>query len=161
VVLSEFPKKLQMSTFMNARGMPFGSHEVNDGAHPSARPGGGVALGSKTSSGGRFKSLNIFEKKIISGSSASLLPSADTVPRTRNVAAAQPPGGYRLGAKAPPKMSFLQITMWIHCPPRHFPQYSEWRVRGPEHPQNRPRTNLRFFAPTFDPLGVPPQKFWL
>jgi len=34
-------------------------------------------------------------------------------------------------------------------------------VRRSEYPRNRPRRNPRFFAPTFDPLGVPPQKFWL
>jgi len=34
-----YKKKLQMSTFMKARGMPFKPREAIDGMHPWARPG--------------------------------------------------------------------------------------------------------------------------
>jgi len=133
------------------------------------------APGSKTPSGGRFENLKIFEKIFyfrFLGALTTTGRQGVPVPETR----LSPLGGtvWQLG---PPKMPFLQITiggfsesprfifdlspMWIPCPPGHFLQYSEWGVRGSEHPRNRPRRNSRFFAPTFDPLGVLPQKFWL
>ena len=47
----------------------------------------------------------------------------------------------------------------ILCPWGHFLQYSEWGVRGSEHPQNWPPKNRRFFPSRFDPLRVPHKNF--
>ena len=170
--LPGFPKKnSRWALLWMPRGCPLGHIRTSTGRTPGRDRG---LPGQRPPQGGNLKIWKFSEKKLFPVSRPPYYHRPTGCPRTRNVPRGQPPGRYRLGARAPRKCHFcrLQLAYSRNCE-HWFSSYLPcgFRVRGSifcnirngcrglEHPQNRPRRTPRFFAPTFDPLKVPPQKF--
>jgi len=89
--------------------MPFGPHEAIDGAHLWARPGGSRV--EDPLRGAIWKFENFRKKFLFPVSRRPYHHRSTGCPRTRNPA--QPPGGYRLAARAPKDAIFADYNWRI------------------------------------------------
>ena len=157
-----------MSTFMNARGMLFGHMRPSTGHTPGATGG---LWGQRPFQGG---DLEIFEKKFYFRFLGLLTTIGRHGARIPEMSPRLSPVGATVW-ELPPKNVIFADYFWrilriaevnFRVTSRvdflssgKFSAIFRTEVRGSEHPRNRPPKNPRFFAPTFDPLGVPHKNF--
>jgi len=150
----------------------FGSHEAIERAHRWAWPG---ALGLKNLFRGRFEILKIFKKNVhlrFLGFLTTVGGQGALIPKMSLHLSALGAIVWELGLPKDvifadyfwqilriAELNFRVISHVDSLSPGTFSAIFRMGDKGSEHPEIDPQEI--FFASTFDPLWVPPQKFWL
>ena len=140
-------------------GLAFGSHKATDRTHLRARPGGSAVKAPPQ--GGISKICKFLKKKSLSRVSQHPYHHRTIGwARTKNIPRAQPPAGYRWGARAPQICHFCRLQFAYsanrldefssYLPHRFsvcagiFLRYSEWGVTRRNTPKIDPQKSVIF-----------------